>query len=132
MNNFDLMRYGSNALLSYVGIMAYDVLVEGRSVNEAFVMNDASTFAIANIASNVAFDLVSGFIPLLNDNSLINMLSKPILNAIVYMYLYDTMVSKKYPYYRDDTKALYVGAIGNLLVGYLENPIASLFGIKHY
>ncbi len=132
MNNFDLMKYGSHAVIGYAGILAYDVLVEGKQLRENFTMADAATFAVSSVVSGLALDVASGVVPFLQDKGLIGMISGPALQGIVYMYLYENMVGKNYPYNRDGLKAFYIGAVGNLLVAYLQNPILGLFGVKFY
>jgi hypothetical protein len=132
MNNFDLVKYGSHAVVAYLGLTAYDVFVEGKTFTESFTMNDAGTFALSTVVSNLAFEVVSGMLPYFNEGSISGMIGKPLLNGIVYMYLYNSFVDGKYPYTRDGMKAFYIGAIGSLLVGYLENPLMGLFSIRSF
>ena len=132
LNNFDLMKYGTHALVSYGGMLAYDVLVEGKSISEGFTMSDAATFAISSVVADVSYDVLSGLVPYINEGSMTGMLANHILQAVVYMYLYDVMVDKKYPYYRSKSSALYVGAILSILLGYFQNPILSIFGLRSY
>jgi hypothetical protein len=42
-------------------------------------MNDGLTFAVSNIASNLALDVVSGLLPYFNEGSSLGMISKHLL-----------------------------------------------------
>ena len=132
MNNFDLMKYGTHAVIGYAGVLAYDVFIEGKQLRENFTMADAATFAVSSVVSSLALEVAGGILPFLHDKGLVGMISGPVLQGIVYMYLYENMVGKNYPYNRDGLKAFYIGSLGNLLVGYLQNPIGVLFGLKYY
>ncbi len=68
----------------------------------------------------------------LNEGNLHGYIVQPVLSGAVYLMLYDYMVSPTYIGVRDSSTNLLVGGALTLLVGYVENPIASLFGIKHY
>lgn len=131
MLRFDLMRYGTHALIGYAGILAYDSLIDGRTISESFTMNDAATFAVSTIVSSIGLEVVSNIMPILNEGYL-GMVSGPVINGLVYMYMYDSFVGKRYQYYRDDMKAFYVGSIGLLLLKYVESPVLSLFGMRNY
>ena len=132
MMRFDLMKYGSRALVSYGAIVAYDVLMDGRTFQESFTMNDGAVFAVSAIGSEIAYELVSNVIPYINEGSVAGMIAKPLINGIVYSYMYNSLLNKSFPYYRDNMKAFYIGSIGNLLIGYFENPLLSLFGFRSY
>uniref|UniRef100_A0A6C0EG06 Uncharacterized protein n=1 Tax=viral metagenome TaxID=1070528 RepID=A0A6C0EG06_9ZZZZ len=131
MMSYSLTRYGSHALIGYLGILAYDSLIDGKSVSDNFTMSDAATFAISTVVSSVALEVVSNIVPFLNEGYL-SMVSGPVVNGLVYMYMYDNFVGKRYQYYRDDMKAFYVGSIGLLLLKYVESPVLSLFGIRNF
>ena len=132
MISFDVMKYGTNAAIGYVGIMAYDVFIDVKNYRDAFTMADASTFAIASIASDMSYELLSNVIPYINDGSFLGMVAHPLLQGLIYSYLYDSMVNKSYPYNRDNLKAFYLGSILSLLSSYAKNPILSLFGMRQY
>ena len=71
-------------------------------------------------------------LPYLNEGSIGGMISRPLLNGIVYMWLYDYMISGKYNNTRDNTSTFMVGAGLSLVSSYLQNPLMSLFGLKNY
>ncbi len=133
MINFDLMRYGTHALVGYGSLLAYDVLIEGYKLDGGFAMSDAASFAVSTVVSNLAYDLLSSVLPYINENNISGMITKPVLNGIIYMYLFDYMTNKRYPGSRDATSAFLVGSIGCVISYYIENPLLSLFGIRsHY
>jgi hypothetical protein len=115
-----------------LGIGLYDVLVDGRSFNESFTYNDVLTFTLSNVATNFAFDVISGLLPYLNENNGIGMLSKPLLNGLIYMTLYDYMISNRYSYYRDNKTNFWVSTILSLVLMYVNSPVMALFNMKNY
>lgn len=127
---FDLMKYGTHALIGIGGIYAYDTFIDKK--DNAFTMKDAYAIAITAVVSDVSVEVITGFLPYLNNNSLPSMLLTPVLNGIVYMYLYNYMVGDIFKGNRSSTKAFFVGSLISLFTKYLENPIASLFGYKNY
>ena len=60
------------------------------------------------------------------------MLVHHIITAIVYMYLYPSMVGNKYTGYRDSMDEIKIGVLLSIFVGYIQNPIMSLFGMNYY
>ena len=126
MMSFDLVKYSSRALLSVGGVYAYDYFVDNKS--NVYTMRDAYTIAISSVVSEVAAEVISGFLPYLsNKQSFTGMLFTPVLNGAVYMYLYNYMVEDTFRGNRDSTKAFLVASMISLLVGYVENPLSSLF-----
>jgi len=130
MMTYDLTKYSTHALIGFAGVVAYDTLIEGYKLDGGFSYNDAATFALSTVVSNVTYDILSSFLPYLNEGSLPGLIGKPLINALVYSYMFDMMLNKKYPGIRDSTNAFVVGAIGDLLLGYVESPILALFGVK--
>ncbi len=131
--NFDIMRYSSHSLVAMGSIVLYDVFVDGRSFTEGFTQNDAITIGLSTLATNVIFDVVSGLVPYLNENSAVGMVSRPLLTGLVYMYMYDYMMSERYEGYRNKSQVFYIGAIGCLFVRYIEAPVLSLLlNVKSY
>ena len=127
---YDIMKYGTHALIGFGGALAYDVFIEGRELNGGFAFSDASTFALSTVVSNLTYDVLSGLLPYLNDGSFAGMIAQPILNGLVYMYLYDYMTGSKYPSIRNETQSFIMGSIGVLILSYVENPILSLFNLR--
>ena len=132
MFRFDMFKYAGDAVVGYGALLAYDCLVEGKNIRDSLVMKDALVFGLSNVASTLAFDVVSGMLPYLNEGSIGGMISKPLLNGIVYMWLYDYMISGKYNNTRENTSTFMVGAGLSLVSSYLQNPLLSLFGLKNY
>ena len=130
MMSYDLTKYTSHAVIGFAGIIAYDTLIEGYKIDGGFAYSDASTFALSTIISNVSYDILSNFLPYLNEGSLPGVIGKPLINALVYSYMFDMMLSRKYPGNRDSTNAFIVGSVGDLLLGYVESPIMALFGVR--
>ena len=121
-----------NAGFAYGGLTLYDVFANGKLFSESFTMNDGAAFALSVIVSNYAYDILSSFVPYLNDVYVIKLISKPLLNGLVYQYFYNMIVADKFPYERDGTKTLIIGALGSLLLNYLNSPLLSLFGYRVY
>lgn len=130
--SYDLVKYASNGFVAALGIVVYDVLVDSRSLSEPFVMNDAITFAVSNVATNLTLDVVSGLLPYFNEGSALGMISKHLLQGITYMWLYNYMLGSKFEYQRDDRTNFYVAALLSIVLQYVNNPVLSLFGFQHY
>jgi len=79
MENYDLIKYSSNAVVAGLGIVLYDVMVDNRSLMESFTQNDVMVFALSNVALNFSIDVLSALIPYLNDNNMVGMASKHLL-----------------------------------------------------
>jgi len=60
------------------------------------------------------------------------MVSRPLLTGLVYMYMYELMMSNRYDGYRNNMDAFYIGAVGCLFVRYIEAPVLSLLGMNVY
>jgi hypothetical protein len=132
MFNYDLMNYAGHAAVGYGALLVYDVVVEGVNIQISYVMKDALVFGLSTIASTLASDVISGLIPYINEGSFGGMISIPLINGLVYMWLYDYMISEKYNNTREESKNFLVGAGLCLVTGYLQNPIMSLFGMRGY
>ena len=131
--NYDLISYSSHALVAVVGIISYDVFVDGKSFSEQYTMDDAIAFGLSSFVSSLVFDVVSGLLPYLYEKNMIGMVAKPLLNGLVYLYLYEYMLQTKYQFQRDNKTAFFIGAIGNVILSYVNNPLLSLFsGMKNY
>lgn len=132
MYSYDFTRYASHAFIGYGALLAYDTFVEERQLSESYTMRDGLVFGLSTVVSSLALDVVSGLLPYLNEHSFAGMVSRPLINGIVYMWLYDYMIADKYNGTRDESRSFMVGAVLCLITGYLQNPISSLFGIKNY
>ena len=126
MNNFDLMKYVSKGAVGFGLYTLYDGLVEGIGFNE-ISYKDGLTFALSSVAAEWTADLISGFLSV-NENSISFMISRPLLTGIIYMYLYNYMLREEYEGGRDNMRNIVMGALAEVLLGYVANPIASLFG----
>ena len=132
MFQFDILKYSTHALVGYAGMMAYDVFIEGRDYDGGFAMKDALTFGISSVISSLSCEVICNLIPYLSEGNLHGYIVNPLLSGVIYLVLYDYMVSPTYVGVRDNSTNFFVGSVLTLLVGYVENPIASLFGLKHY
>ncbi len=88
--------------------------------------------AVSVVISNLVYDIVSSLLPYLHKNNFVGQLAHPVLNGIVYMYVYNMMTAGVYRGARDNTKEFFVGSIGQLLIEYSQAPLMSLFGWHHY
>jgi len=132
MFQFDIMNYAGHAVVGWGALLAYDVFVEGYSVQNNYVMKDALVFGLSTVTSSLAFEVVSGLIPYINEGSVGGMISRPLLTGLIYMWLYDYMIVGRYGEARLNEKSFFVGAGLCLVSGYLQNPLMSLFGMKGY
>ena len=74
-------------------------------------MNDFATFAVSSVLVNFSLDIVSALIPYLNENSSIGMITKHVLQGVVYMWLYDYMLGNKFQYQRNDKDNFYIALV---------------------
>lgn len=133
MQQYDLVKYSSQAVVGALLISAYDVFVEGYEFKlNGFVSSDAFSMATSVIISNLVYDVISSLVPFLDKNNFVGQLTHPILNAIVYMYIYNMMTAGVYRGNRDNTNLLIVGSIGQLLIEYSQKPLMSLFGLQMF
>ena len=84
MIRHDLMKYASNALVSYGLFYGYDYLVEGKS--SQFSNKDSLSFALSTVLSNVGYEVVEGLVPYLNQGNLAGMIGQPLLTGVIYLY----------------------------------------------
>ena len=130
MFKYDLMNYVGHAAVGYGALLVYDVFVEGVNIQSSYVMRDGLVFGLSTIASTLASDVISGLVPFINEGSFGGMTSRPLLNGLIYMWLYDYMIVGKYGEARSNEKSFMVGAILCLITGYLHNPLMSIFGVR--
>ena len=132
MDKYNMIKYASHAAFGYFSLLAYDTLVLGFKIDGGFVMSDATSFALSTVLTNFSCDVLSSMVPYINDGSFIGMISCPLINGIIYSYVYDMMTNRRYPGIRDPTNTFLVGSVGLLLTRYIESPVLSLFGLKSY
>ena len=131
MMRLDFMRYLSKGLVAFSLFSAYDVFVKDKEFS-GFASKDGLTFALSTVAAESSADLLSGFWNM-NDNSMTGMISRPLLNGIIYMYLYNYMIRDDYEGGNDNTENFIMASLGEVILGYVANPIVSLFsGVKNY
>jgi len=113
MQSYDFVKYSSQAVVGALLISLYDVFVEGYELKlNGFVSSDAFSMAISVVISNLAYDVISGLVPFLEKSNFMGQIAHPILNAIVYMYVYNMMTAGVYRGNRDNTNLMIVGSIG--------------------
>ena len=105
---YDFMNYTGHTLVSFGAILAYDVFVEGYSIQSSYVMKDALVFGLSTVASSLASEVVSGLIPYLNEGSFGGMISRPLLTGLIYMWMYDYMIVGRYGEARVNEKSFLV------------------------
>ena len=128
--NYDLVKISGNAVFCGVAIGLYDVLVDGWGLTEGYVRDDLLTFAVSSVASSFVFEIVNGLVPYISENNSLGMLTRPVLNGIVYIYVYSYMMDGKYQYERDNKSNFFIGSLISLIVNYVNNPLLSLFGYQ--
>ena len=122
----DIFKYLSKGAVAFTLFSAYDVFVENREFN-GFASKDGLTFALSTVAAEWSADLLSG-VWNMNENSMTGMISKPLLNGVIYMYLFNYMIRDEYEGGNDNSRNFIMAALGEVLLGYVANPIAGLFG----
>ena len=130
MMRHDLMKYASNALVSYGVFYGYDYLIEGKS--SQFSNKDSLSFALSSVLSNVGYEVVEALVPYLNQGHLAGMIGQPLLTGVIYLYIYNYMVANEYRGTRSSNNVFLMRSLGNLIINYIENPLLSLFGVKSY
>lgn len=131
MIRYDLTKYLTHGATAFLGLSAYDVLVDGRRFDN-YVVKDGATFALSSISSLWFTDLLADVWAGMSRESIQGMLAKPLINAALYMYLYNYMVRQNYENNRSNNENFVMAGIGDVLLKWIENPIASLFGYRNY
>jgi hypothetical protein len=129
MNKFDTVKYLSKSAVAFGLFAVYDVFVEGREFS-GFGLRDGATFALSTVAAEWSADLLNGFWNM-NESSVSGMITKPLLNGIFYMYLFNYFVRPEYEGSKDNTSNFVMAAFGEVLLSYIANPLTSLFGGYH-
>ena len=127
---FDLIKYGTKSIISLGAVYLYDQYVDDRG--SAFSLTDGYTAALSFLASDILIDILSAYIPYLGDQSFVGQISRPLLNGIIYMYLYDMLVNSKFQNVRSASENILMGAVSSLLIGYVQSPLSSLFGYSQF
>ena len=131
MIRIDFMKYLSKGAVAFGLFSAYDALIKGREFS-GFASKYGLTFALSTVAAEWSADILSG-VWNMSENSVTGMISKPLLNGIIYMYLYNYMLRDEYEGGNDNTENFVMAALGEVILGYVANPIASLFsGVRNY
>jgi hypothetical protein len=133
MMQFDFTKYLTHASVGFLTVSAYDSLVEGRNFKQ-FSLYDGGAFATSSILSLLASDLLESVWAGLSSQSLQGMITKPLLNGLIYMYLYESFVRPRNEYNRNrtGTENFIMGALADVIVKYIENPLSGLFGYRNY
>ena len=132
MMQFDTTKYLIHGSVSFAGLLAYNVLVEGRP-NNSYSMKDAGCYSLSSVSSLWAADILeslwgSGGL----NHTIQGMITKPLLNGLFYMYLYNYLVRENYQNNRSNNTNFMIGAFGDIVVKFTENPLAGLFGFHVY
>ena len=130
MNSYDYQKYFYQSIVVGLSGIAYNVFYDGKSATSSYVLNDAFVLVLSSVGSNIIYDIVSNIMPIINDNSVIGMIGRPLMTGIVYMYLYDMMIKGKYQYDRNSMTNFYAASLLSLLESYIESPLYSLFGVS--
>jgi hypothetical protein len=131
MNKFDTMNYLSKGVVAFGLFSVYDTLVEGKEFS-GYSIRDGGTFALSTVVAEWSADLLSSVWPQ-DIQSVSGMLTKPVLNGLVYLWLFNYMVRPEYEDNRDNTRNFVMAALGEVLLSYVTNPIVAMFsGVKKY
>ena len=130
MNSIDYYKYLSKATIAFGVISLYDTFVKNKDFVD-FSMYDGGTFALSVIISELATDFI-GTLWDMQENTIQGMITRPLLSGIFYMYLYEYMIKPRInigrEVFRDGLENVMTGIIAELVVKYLQNPLAGLFG----
>jgi len=134
MYQFDFTKYLTHASVSFLTVSAYDSLIEGRDFRQ-FSLYDGGAFATSSVLSLLGSDLLESVWAGMSQHSLQGMITKPLLNGLIYIYMYDAFVRSNNDdiINRTGTENFIMGALGDVIVKYIENPLAGLlFGHRVY
>ena len=101
MMKFDIMKYVTHAAIGYGAFLAYDTLVLGYKIDGGFAMSDAGSFAMSSVIAYFTYEILTSLVPYINENSLLGMISYPLLTGIIYSYVYDMNTGRRYGGIRD-------------------------------
>ena len=134
MIKYDVAKYGTKFLIGTALLGAYNVLVAGQSFSSSRTWYDAASFGASNIISNAVNDLLYDFLHM-NNQGLFPMLTEPLLNMVIYQYMYDNITRPNYSGLsgeRSRNGVMLIGGLGNVILRFVENPILGLWGMKGY
>ena len=126
MDKFDTVKYLSKGAVAFGLFSVYDVLLDDKSFSD-YAWKDGATFALSTVVAEWAADLLSG-VWNMNEKSVSGIISRPLLNGIVYMYLYNYFIRPDYEGVRDNTNNFIMASLAEVLLSYVSNPIISIFG----
>ena len=127
---YDTMKYFSKGAFAFGLISVYDVFIDGKSFSD-YASMDAATYALSVVVSELSVDVLSGLWTM-NEGSIQGMLSRPLLSGIVYMYLFNYFIRPNYEGSNDNTTNFVIGALMEVVLSYIANPLSAIFGYKSY
>jgi len=108
-------------------VYLFDVFYENKGYTSGFVMNDFLAMFGSSLSSKIANDVINSIVNIPNE-LYINMLIKPIINVLLYPYLYNLMVVKQFPITggRDTNITMILAALVSLISSYTNDPMTNL------
>ena len=134
MIKYDVAKYTTKFIIGTAILGAYNIVVDGKSFSASSTWYDAATFGASNIISNAVNDLLYDFLHM-NNQGLFPMLTEPLLNLVIYQYMYDNFTRPNYRGFageRSRNSVMLIGGLGNVILRFVENPILGLWGMKGY
>ena len=137
MYKFQIGKYSSKALISAALLIGYDMLIEKKNLTNSSTLSDALSFTLSQLGSDITSDVIANMWGTNTIFDVGNMLFQPFLSGVLYMYLYNvfvrTSLNKNKENLRSNKTNFMYGALSQILIKYLNNPISSLlFGIEKY
>ena len=129
MDRYNVMNYFTKSVIGFGLVWSYDVFVNDRD-GKGFALYDGGSFFLSTIIAEYLVDLVGSFLPIV-EGSIQGILLKPVVNGLVYMYIYNYFVRPNFEGNNDNSMNFLMASLSELIIGYLNNPLSSLFGVKN-
>ena len=89
MQSYDIMKYFSKGVVGFGLLSAYDTLIGDKDFM-SYSLKDGGTFALSIIMSEWIVDILGSYLPI--NEGVQGMLSRPIMSAVIYMYLFNYFI----------------------------------------
>ena len=93
MQSYDIMKYFSKAIVGFGLLSAYDTLVGDKDF-VSYSLKDGGTFALSIVMSEWVVDILCSYLPI--NEGMQGMLSRPLISAVIYMYLFNYFIRPNY------------------------------------
>ena len=126
----DMIKYVSKPLMGFTAMYLFNIFGMNNNYKSSIALYDSWIFAGSILVSKLSKDVLMHIIKIDDNEELQYKLIEPIINAFVYAYIYDYFIRSKFSTVykmREKINNYLIASIINLLLGYIENPLNSLF-----